>query len=227
MQLTVQRDLLDQFAAICFKGGAEVVDVHATQLRHQPIRDARWNAAHDEVIDALLAPSADDVVSLFQLLQKQRDVVGIVLQVAIHGDDVLTASIVEAGRQSRCLPEVAAQLDDDHAAVYSSDLVQVKEGLVAAAVVYKDQLEAFAGRLHHVLEAVVELGDVLFLVVKRHNDREPQRRNGLLRSHGNRAQLYLRNRQTFPTQYPRKHAKGGREKFFVIMGFARPRSTNG
>src|SRR5437763_16644501 len=97
MQLTIKRDLLDQFATISFKRGAEIVDINAAQLRHEPIGDARWNAPDHEVVDALLTPAAHDVVAFFQFFQEERDIVGIVLQVAIHRDDVLSPGIVESG----------------------------------------------------------------------------------------------------------------------------------
>ena len=123
-----------------------------------------------EVVDALLAPAADDVVTLAQLLQEQGNVVGIVLQVAVHGDDVLALGVIEAGGQRRGLPEIAAQLDHHHAAVDGGNLLQHPEGVVAAAVIDEDQLERLAGRFHHHLQPVVEFGDVLFFVVERYDD---------------------------------------------------------
>ena len=74
-----------------------IVDINAAQLRHEPIGDARWDTPHHEVVDALLTPAADDVVAFFQFFQEERDIVGIVLQVAIHRDDVLAPGIVESG----------------------------------------------------------------------------------------------------------------------------------
>ena len=130
----------------------------------------RRDAPHDEVVDALLAPAADDVVALAQLLQEHRNVVGIVLQIAVHGDDVFAFGVIEARGQRGGLAEVAAQLDHHHAAVDRGNLLQHPEGVVAAAVVDEDQLERLAGGFHDHLQAVVELGDVLFFVVKRYDD---------------------------------------------------------
>ena len=94
----------------------------------------------------------------------------IVLQVAIHGDDVLALGVVEAGGQRRGLAKVAAQLDYDDAAIHRGDLLQHPEGVVAAAVVHEHQLERLTGGFHHRLQAVIKLGDVLFLVVEGHDD---------------------------------------------------------
>ena len=138
----------------------------AAELGHQPIGDLRRNATHDEVVDALFAPAADDVVTLAQFLQEQRNVVGIVLQIAIHGDHVLAFGVIESGGQRGSLAEVAAQLHHYHAAIDRGNLLQHPEGVVATAIVDKHQLERLAGSFHHDLQAVVELGDILFFVVE-------------------------------------------------------------
>ena len=78
--------------------------------------------------------------------------------------------MVEAGGQGGGLPEVAAQLHHHDAAVHGGNLLQQRERVVAASIVYKDQFERLARGLHDHLQAVVELGDVLFLVVKRYDD---------------------------------------------------------
>src|ERR1700691_778829 len=70
MQLAVERHLLQDLAAISFEGSAEVVNVHAAQLGHQPVRDAGGYAAHPEIIDANLAPAADNVISCRDFFQK-------------------------------------------------------------------------------------------------------------------------------------------------------------
>ena len=75
------------------------MDVHSAQLRHQPVGAARGNAAQPKIVDALLAPAADYVVALRNLFKKQRNVSRIMLQVAVHCDDVFAAGVIEAGGQ--------------------------------------------------------------------------------------------------------------------------------
>src|SRR5581483_4671634 len=89
MQFAVQRHLFENFAAICLKGCTKIVDVNAAQLGHQPVRATGRDASEPQIIDADFAPAADDVIALGNLFQKHRDVGRIVLQIAIHGDDVL------------------------------------------------------------------------------------------------------------------------------------------
>ena len=121
VQLAIQRNLIDDLAAIRFEGSSEIVDIHAAEFRHQPVGAARWKSAHYEIIDALFAPTAHDVVPFADLLQKYWNVVRIVLQIAIHGNDVLTGSVIESCSQSGGLTKVSTQLDDGDAAVYGSD----------------------------------------------------------------------------------------------------------
>ena len=137
---------------------------------HEPVGSARGNAAEEEVVAALRAPAADYVVALFELGEEVGDLVGVVLEIAVHGEDVVALGVVEAGGKSRGLAEVAAELDDEDAGVYGSDLFEETIGAVAGAVVDEDELEGVADLLHDGLEAVVESGDVLFLVVERHDD---------------------------------------------------------
>ena len=55
---------------------------------------------------------------------KSGNLAGVVLQVAVHGDDELALRVVEAGGQRRGLAEVAAQFDDQHPAIDRSNLLE-------------------------------------------------------------------------------------------------------
>ncbi len=170
VQFAVKGDLLQNLAPIGFESRAEVMDIHAAEFGHQPICTARGKAAQPEIVDAAFAPSADDVIALGNFFQEQRYVGGIVLQVAIHGDDVVAAGMIEAGGESGGLPKVAAQADDRDAAIDRGNFTQHVEGTVAGAVIDKDDFKAGAMGLHDGLEAIVQIGDILLLIVQGHND---------------------------------------------------------
>src|SRR5579863_2616630 len=89
VHLAVERDVLDDFAAIGLEGSAEVVDVDAGEPGHEPVGAARRNAAHDEVVNAILAPAGNDVVAFLEFLEEAGNLIGIVLQIAVHGEDEL------------------------------------------------------------------------------------------------------------------------------------------
>ena len=158
------------FAAVGFEGGAEVVDVDAGEDGHELVGGARRDAAKEDVIAALGAPAADDVVAFFELGEEAGDLAGVVLEVAIHGEDEVALRVVEAGSEGGGLAEVAAELDDEDAGIDGGDLFKEAVGAVARAVVHEDQLEGVVPLLHDGLEAVVEGGDVLLFVVEWDDD---------------------------------------------------------
>ena len=92
------------------------------------------------------------------------------LEIAVHGDDVLTACVVEAGGQGRSLAKVAAQFDDRDPAIHSSNFAQQLESSVARPVIDENDLETLTARLHHRLQAVVEVHDILLLIMERDDD---------------------------------------------------------
>jgi hypothetical protein len=171
VHLAVKRDVLDYFAAVGFEGSTEVVDVYAAESGHEPVRGAGGYPAHDEVVATMRAPPAHNVVAFFELGEEAGDLVGIVLQVAVHGKDEVALGVVEAGSEGGGLAEVAAELDDQDTAVYCGDLFEEAVGAVAGSIVDEDQLEGLVDMLHDCLEAVVESGDILFFVMKRYDDR--------------------------------------------------------
>ena len=165
MEFAVERNLLENVAAIGLEGCAEVVNVDARNFRHHPVGDARRQTTHPEVVDAYFAPATDDFISGGDFFQEERNVVGIVLQIAIHGDDVLAAGMIKSRGQAGGLAEVAAEFNDSHAAIDSCDFAQHGESVIAGAIVDENDFETFAVGLHDGLEAIVEVGDVFLLVM--------------------------------------------------------------
>src|SRR5215470_7794994 len=124
MQFAVQRHLLENLSAIGFERGSEVVNIDAAQLRHQPVGTPGREAAQPEIVNTHFAPAADDVITLGNLLQKNRNVGGIVLQVAIHSDDVFATRMIEPGCESGGLAEIPAKAHYRHAAVHACNLAE-------------------------------------------------------------------------------------------------------
>ncbi len=110
------------------------------------------------------------VVTFFKLGEEVGHLVGVVLEIAVHCEDEVALGVVEAGGQGGGLAEVAAELDDENAAVDGGDLFQQAVGAVAGSIIDEDELEGFADLLHYGFEAVVEGGDVFFFVMERNDD---------------------------------------------------------
>ena len=93
------------------------------------------------------------------------------LEVAIHGDYVFSAGMVETGCEAGGLTKVTSQADYRDAAVYGGDFAEQVERAIGRAVVYQYQLEGFPVGLHYCFEAVVEVGYVLLFVMQGDDDR--------------------------------------------------------
>src|SRR5438445_9597949 len=70
VEFAVKRDLFEDLAAVGFESGSEIVNVHPAEFRHQPIGTTGRNATQPEIVDALLAPPANDVIALGDFLKK-------------------------------------------------------------------------------------------------------------------------------------------------------------
>ena len=78
--------------------------------------------------------------------------------------------MIESSGQCRGLPEVAPQLDNQHAAVDRGNLFQQFVGTIARSVVDEDELKTIAHLFHHLLQARIQDGYVFLLVMKRNDD---------------------------------------------------------
>src|ERR1019366_8621602 len=112
----------------------------------------------------------DDVVALGNFFERQRDVGRIVLQIAVHGDDVFPAGVVESSSEAGGLTKITTQLDDGHATVNRGNLTQQRECAVVRAVIDQHHLEGLAAGFHYGLKPRVQVGDVLLLVVEGNYD---------------------------------------------------------
>src|SRR5258708_20538256 len=166
MQLAVERNRFADVTPVSFESGAEVVNVDTAQFCHQPVCYPGRNAPYPEIVDAHLTPTADDVITGRDLFEKHWNVGGIVLQIAIHRNDVFAAGMVKACGEPGGLAEVAAQLDHGNPAVDSRDFAQHGEGMVTGAIIHQHYFERLASSFHYRFQAVVKVGDVLLFVVQ-------------------------------------------------------------
>src|SRR5262249_48313383 len=89
-------------------------------------------------------PSTDDVIPFSHLVQKERDILRRVLEIAVHGDNNIAFCEIEAGGESAALPKVAPQPDHMDIIVLPLNLCQKLERSVPAAVIDENQLVPFS-----------------------------------------------------------------------------------
>src|SRR6266568_7198662 len=134
---------MDDLAAVCLESAAEVAEPHAGDACDQPVRDPGRKDA-SRIVSPVATPSAHNVVSLVDLLEEVRDVMWVVLQVAVQEDQHVAAAEVDPRLHGRRLPEVAAKADDPGPRVPRRKLPELVGAPVAAAVVDIQDLEGGA-----------------------------------------------------------------------------------
>jgi len=179
VEFAVEIDVLEDFGAVGLEGGAEVVEVDAGGFFHEPVGDAGRDFAGDGVVDAVLAPAAGEVVALVDFFEEIGDVFGLVLEVAIEGDDDGAGGFVEAGGEGGGLAEVAAEADDFEAGVGFDEVGEEVEGAVCGGVVDEDDFVLAADAFEDFSETVVERQDGRFFVVNWNDDRKCWHRHSI------------------------------------------------
>ena len=103
----------------------------------------------NEIVDALLAPAADDVAAGgFEGFEHYGNIVRVVLEVAVHGDNDFAGSVVETGGEGGRLAVIALETDDGDARIVEGNLVKNLRSRVAALIVHVDELNRFEAAGH-------------------------------------------------------------------------------
>ena len=116
MQLAVDADLAQHLAAVELEAAVVVVQAAAGERAHQPVEYPAGINLVPGVVAGLL-PAADDVIALFEPVEKPRDLGRIVLKVAVQGEDQVAPGCLKRGRERGGLAEVATESDCAHARV--------------------------------------------------------------------------------------------------------------
>jgi hypothetical protein len=113
VHLAIQTHVLDGAGAEGLEGTAVVLQVHAGDAGDQAVGDLGGDLAQDHAVLAVLAPAGHQVeIFAEQTADHARNVDGVVLEVAVHGDDDVAAGRVEPRLHGRGLLEVAHQGHD-------------------------------------------------------------------------------------------------------------------
>ena len=107
---------------------------------------------------------------VLQLGKEAGDLLRVVLEVAVHGDDQTPGAVVEAGTEGGGLAEVAAQADQLDPGVPLARLPHPPGRAVGRAVVHEDDLERAAEPVEHDRDPPRQLLHRLRLVEHRDQD---------------------------------------------------------
>jgi hypothetical protein len=149
---------------------AVVVEVDPGGPGDEAVREERGEPPGDRVLPLL--PPAAHHVQVFRLepVHEERDVRGIVLEIAVGGHHHRSPRPVEAGGEGGGLPEVAPEEHGTDAGIALRQLQEALARPVSAPVVHEHELEGPAQRLEARRELPVEVREVLDLVVEGDHD---------------------------------------------------------
>src|SRR6056297_618998 len=124
-----------------------------------------------------MAPTDDEVEAFVDLLEKNRNVRGVVLQIPVHGDQDGATRMLDAGRHSGGLTIVPAELDETkvHIVLITRQNLGDLEGSIPAAVVDEDDLDPSAEVRDCRAYRVIHRSDIRLLVIERNDDGEGER----------------------------------------------------
>ena len=108
MQFTVEGQAFGQVAAQRAQGAAHVLDLHAgDSWRMSSVAEKARQFADHEMVLPVGPQAVNGVEPLVELVEQHGNVGGIVLQIAVHGDDQFAGRPIDAGLERCRLAEVA------------------------------------------------------------------------------------------------------------------------
>src|SRR5271169_6238221 len=105
MHLSVEIHVLYHLAPICLQGTSVVMEFHACHPAYELVGDDRREPPRKKRVFSAFPPPAHDIV-VFNRLKKAGNVAGVVLEVAVKGDNHVSQRVVEPGGKGSGLPEV-------------------------------------------------------------------------------------------------------------------------
>src|SRR6476620_1632432 len=74
VHVAAETNALDDWRTVRLEGRSEIVQRNAGELRDQPVRDLRRQSSGPVVVDAPLAPAADDIVPVVESGEEERQI---------------------------------------------------------------------------------------------------------------------------------------------------------
>ena len=106
VEFAVEANVLGDLDAVGLEAAVEVVELDTGDVADGGVEEfARHGLAHG--ILAALLPSRDEVITLIDRLDEAGDLGGVVLEIAVHGDDEVVVDRGEPGGETSGLAEVA------------------------------------------------------------------------------------------------------------------------
>jgi hypothetical protein len=118
------------------------------------------------------SPREDDLEPLPSFFEQARNLLGWVLEIAVHYHGPAPSTLGETGGDSGMLPEVPAQPDEPQTVVVGCEPEQQVPRPVRASIIDEDHLERFRDRLKYRHQPFVERDQALRAPIHRDDNAE-------------------------------------------------------
>ena len=109
-------------------------------------------------------------MAFVELMQQRRNVLGLVLQIGIHGHHPFSSDVLHSHQQSLMLPNVCSHAKNRDVRVGAAQFAQRGKGVLGASVVDKQELEIETRDVKDLPEPAMKLGDERARAVDRKDD---------------------------------------------------------
>ena len=139
--------------------------VHAGGAANEAVEAVGGELVKSALLAAILLDALDHLVALFPEAVHLNDLLGRVLQVAVHDDHAVALCLLKTGEHGGLLAEVAAEVDAYHMFVRLCAAPDLVPGSVARAVVHEQQLVVDLRIAQDLPQALGGDGDHFFFIV--------------------------------------------------------------
>ncbi len=148
--------MLYDIPSVAFQGTAVVVQLNSTDPADQTIGQVRRQDSGEPGILAVPSPAVDHVVTLFKLLHDAGNILRIILEIRIQGNDNFPPGISKSGGNGSGLPEITNKLQDTNPLIQCSQALEFCGTPIGASIVdEEDFATGFPGK-ETLLETVVQ-----------------------------------------------------------------------
>ncbi len=142
--------------SVAFQGTSVVVQADSTDPADQTIGQAREKDSGQPGILAILSPAVDHVVTLFELLHDAGNILRIILEIRVQGNNDFPPGIIKSGGNGRGLPKIANKLQDPNPLIQGSQALEFLGTPIGASIVDEENFAAGSPGCQTLVETVVQ-----------------------------------------------------------------------
>jgi len=158
--------------SVAFQGAAVVVQADSTDPADQTIGQLRGENSSKPGIFSVLSPAVDHVVTLFELLHDEGNILRIILEIRVQGNNDFSPSIIKSGGNGSGLPEIANKLQDTNSWIQGSQALEFLGASIGASIVDEEDFATGFPGDQTLLETVVQGFESLEFIKNGNDDGE-------------------------------------------------------